>query len=196
VWLLKLGGSLLTSGNLERWLEWLQARSRRSASVLVVPGGGPFADAVRALQPLTRASELTAHRQALLAMQQFAWLLLERLPDAHPWKGGEGPAQEGVSVWLPAADHATRLDCPQDWRTTSDALALDLAVQLEASGLACVKSVAPGGAIARDACFDPVFVAHLERLRAPAVWLGPEDVAEAERLCTGGQSLERNSLAS
>ena len=42
---------------------------------VIVPGGGPFADAVRALQPALGMGELVAHRMAILAMQQFGLAL-------------------------------------------------------------------------------------------------------------------------
>jgi aspartokinase-like uncharacterized kinase len=45
MWVVKLGGSLLGSPELPRWLDTLVKIS--DGKVLIVPGGGMFADAVR-----------------------------------------------------------------------------------------------------------------------------------------------------
>src|SRR6266545_6442001 len=53
------------------------ARERR---ILVVPGGGPFADAVRGVDRQVHLSDDAAHWMAILAMDQYAHLVAERLP--------------------------------------------------------------------------------------------------------------------
>ena len=73
MWIVKIGGSLLGSPELPRWLEVLVKFSK--GHVIIVPGGGLFADAVREGQKLTNASDAVAHQLALLAMDQFALLL-------------------------------------------------------------------------------------------------------------------------
>jgi len=185
VWVVKLGGSLLEAGHLDAWLDWLRCRAAASEPLLVVPGGGPWADAVRALQPVLGASDLTAHRQALLAMQQYGWLLLQRLPAAQAWQAAATRPEAGLSVWLPEATHAGSLDCPADWRTSSDALALELALELDARGLLCVKSVSPmAGADAAD-CFDEVCLGLAARCVMPVGWFGPHEQALAEAWLAG-----------
>ena len=47
--------------------------------LLVVPGGGPFADAVRSVQVNLSLSNDAAHWMAILAMDQYALLLAERI---------------------------------------------------------------------------------------------------------------------
>lgn len=185
MWVLKLGGSLLASGHLARWVAWLEEQSAHAQPILVVPGGGPFADAVRAIQPAIQASDLTAHRQALLAMQQYGWLLLERLPLARALRDTTTPPRAGVSIWLPAADHVSHLGCPEDWRTSADALALDLAVQLGAHGLACVKSRSPLDGATLEGCFDAVCLDLAGRVALPVGWLGPGEFALASQWLGG-----------
>lgn len=142
MWVLKLGGSLLGSGALQPWLAWLARQA--AAPVVVVPGGGPYADAVRRLQSTHACDDLTAHRQAMLAMQQFGWLLLSGCPAATPLHLDEaiaGRLQAGLKVWLPEAALALPPALPPDWRTTSDALSLHLAAMLGAHGVMLVKSL-------------------------------------------------------
>src|SRR5688572_11112389 len=65
----KLGGSYALSPRLPAILAAIRASH---VPVVVVPGGGPFADAVRAAQPRMGFGDRAAHRMALLAMAQFA----------------------------------------------------------------------------------------------------------------------------
>src|SRR5690348_1464350 len=64
----KLGGSLAGRPHVEPWLDTLAACAGQA---VLVPGGGPFADAVRAAQPALGFDDLAAHHMALLAMEQF-----------------------------------------------------------------------------------------------------------------------------
>ena len=64
----KLGGSHALSPLLGRWLG---AIGRAAGQVVVVPGGGPFADAVRDAQPAMGFDDDAAHDMALMAMAQY-----------------------------------------------------------------------------------------------------------------------------
>ena len=71
--IVKVGGSaLLDRDALDRVLAVLDAAS---CPVVVVPGGGPFADAVRDLDRRQRLPDTTAHWMAVSAMDQYAELL-------------------------------------------------------------------------------------------------------------------------
>ena len=50
--------------------------------LLVVPGGGEFADAVRAYDRRVGLEARSAHWMAILAMDQFGWALAELIPGA------------------------------------------------------------------------------------------------------------------
>ena len=69
VTIVKFGGSLAQTPHCAAWLEVLAAWR---GPLIVVPGGGPFADAVRAAQAAMGFDDAVAHRMALLAMEQFA----------------------------------------------------------------------------------------------------------------------------
>ena len=68
----KLGGSYARSKYLAPWLDTL---SRCGGRAVIVAGGGPFADAVRATQPVMHFDDRVAHHMALLAMEQYALAL-------------------------------------------------------------------------------------------------------------------------
>ncbi len=64
----RLGGSHAFSPLLRPWLAAIGAAAGR---VVLVPGGGPFADTVRSAQAAMGFDDLAAHRMALLAMAQY-----------------------------------------------------------------------------------------------------------------------------
>lgn len=178
---LKIGGSLAETGRLRKTLD-IAGRAKRR--VVVVPGGGPFAEAVRKAQAAEGFSDATAHRMAILAMHQMAELMVELQPRLQPaetlagiqavWTAGR------LAVWLPFALAVRDTSLPCDWTITSDGLAARLAERLRGLPVALVKSrrVAPGttpAALARQGIADPVFAAIV--VRAGLEWhvLGPGD---------------------
>ena len=71
--IVKLGGSLAFS---EVLIDWLRALASCAGHVVIVPGGGPFADAVRVTQHRMGFDDRTAHHIALLAMEQYGRALI------------------------------------------------------------------------------------------------------------------------
>jgi len=71
---IKLGGSFAFSADLR---DWIAAIAGCAGRAVIVPGGGPFADAVRAAQVQMGFDDRTAHRMALLAMEQYAHALAD-----------------------------------------------------------------------------------------------------------------------
>src|SRR5688572_9957408 len=76
----KIGGSLL--GDIEQLDTALSAitRAAQSKRLLIVPGGGAFADVVRDVDRRIGIPDDAAHWMAILAMDQYAHLLAARLP--------------------------------------------------------------------------------------------------------------------
>ena len=178
---LKLGGSLAESGRLRALLA-LVARARRP--VVVVPGGGAFADAVRETQRTLGFSDETAHDMALLAMHQMADAMIALEPRLMGAESLIGIARawhrRRVPVWLPASLCAGDRLIPRDWSITSDGLAARLAERLGDVELLLVKSrtvrrTASARTLARQGIVDPVFPVIVER--ADLAWrvLGPAD---------------------
>jgi hypothetical protein len=137
MWVVKLGGSLSDTDHL---LEWLTALA--PYPVILVPGGGDFADAVRAAQTRWHFNEHAAHRMAILAMRQFGLMLADlgklacasRLSALKPWP-------RAATVWLPDPDELDIAGIAPSWDTTSDSLAAWLAGFIGASRLLIVKSL-------------------------------------------------------
>ncbi|MGH7155824.1 MAG: hypothetical protein ACREF3_17995, partial [Acetobacteraceae bacterium] len=68
VLVVRLGGSHASSPLLRPWLRAIDAAAGR---IVLVPGGGPFADAARTAQTTMGFDDLAAHRMGLLAMTQY-----------------------------------------------------------------------------------------------------------------------------
>ncbi len=140
---LKLGGSLMRSTELSFWLESINSVSR-SSNIIIVPGGGEFADSVRCLQKTVQFDDLAAHRMALLAMCQFGYLLagmnkqLEIIEDIEVFSSDMGKSLP--LLWLPTLLIKDNSEIPASWDFTSDSIALWLATKLSASKLVLVKS--------------------------------------------------------
>src|SRR5919198_6003309 len=73
----KLGGRHARSKHLAPWLDVLATCGGRA---VIVAGGGPFADVVRATQPIMHFDDRAAHHMALLAMEQYALALANLRP--------------------------------------------------------------------------------------------------------------------
>ena len=109
--------------------------------VLVVPGGAGFADAVREADRRFRLQAATAHRMAILAMEQFGWLLGDLIPHAVRCADLARAAElvaGRTAVLLPAA---LALDLPATWSVTSDSIAAWVADRAGAGRLVLVKEV-------------------------------------------------------
>ncbi|MDT8309978.1 MAG: delta 1-pyrroline-5-carboxylate synthetase [Methylophaga sp.] len=137
---IKLGGSFYHSSQLTDCLQTIIQFSENHPVVLVA-GGGPFADLVRQAQLVHPFSDKTAHQMAINGMRQFALLLLDLLPDALIFEPLNMPLPNtGLAVWLPDDRQMMTADLPQNWQVSADSLALWLAQQLHADELILIKS--------------------------------------------------------
>jgi aspartokinase-like uncharacterized kinase len=120
----KIGGGLLRAEGIEG-LRRACAEAREIANarpVVVVPGGGPFADAVRAVDAQVGLGDDIAHALALRAMDQLGVLLARYLPGAEPLPKLVAPRSLGLLVAVPAFGGAPEI--PESWAVTSDSLAV------------------------------------------------------------------------
>lgn len=148
-WVVKLGGSLLGSSELAHWLDIFAQFS--DGRVVIVPGGGVFADAVRNAQKLSQINDNTAHQLAVRAMDQFG-LLLQGINSSLVTANteleiAERGWQHRAIVWLPSHMVLADETIPQSWHVTSDSLAAWLAAKVQAKHLLIVKSVSPSANI-------------------------------------------------
>lgn len=142
MWVVKIGGSLLGAPELTCWLDVLVKNS--DEQIIIVPGGGVFADAVRLAQKQTGISEADAHQLAVLAMDQFGWLLTAMNPALVTAQSELELAERGWQhrcvVWLPSQMVLADESMPKNWQVTSDSISAWLAAKLGAQHLILVKS--------------------------------------------------------
>ncbi|MBL4637977.1 MAG: delta 1-pyrroline-5-carboxylate synthetase [Proteobacteria bacterium] len=140
--IVKLGGSLYNTVELKQWLSALANYSQQQ-HILIVPGGGPFADQVRTAQSLHHFDDHHAHHMAILAMAQFALLIAGIAPQCqlfhYPKNTDSTPPT--FSVWLPDEKLLSIKDLSHSWSVTADSLALWLSQQLNADELIIIKRV-------------------------------------------------------
>ena len=142
MWVIKLGGSLLGSPELLHWLD-LFAR-HGDGQIVIVPGGGIFADAVRESQKRSNSTDAVAHRMAVMAMDQYGVLMAGLNPQLVTAESELEIAERGwqhrAIVWLPSKMVSADETIPANWQVTSDSLAAWLASKLNAQHLILVKS--------------------------------------------------------
>jgi len=161
----KLGGSLERAGLLEPILPVLAEAVRDGRGLLVVPGGGRFADAVREACARRDPGTDAAHWAAVLAMDQLAHVIVGQAPEAALVTGAEA-AREAVAAgrlpvlapyaWLRAED-----PLPHTWDVTGDSIAAWVAARVGAGTLLLVKSVAAPRAAVEDLARRGIVDAYL-----------------------------------
>ncbi|MCX8003591.1 MAG: aspartate kinase [Burkholderiaceae bacterium] len=189
MWVVKIGGSLGRDPLLRQWLEALVAFG--SGRVVIVAGGGVFADEVRDAQSLWHFDDLAAHNMAVLAMAQMALLLQGVCPllqlAANESELRRSVQQARVPVWLPFEALREQPDELTRWSVTSDSLAAWLANRLHAEHLLLVKScpLAPGADITQciDAgILDEDFASFTAHASYPVTLLSRTDLPRLQRL--------------
>jgi aspartokinase-like uncharacterized kinase len=162
---IKIGGALLSLDDaLPRALTAIALLSSER-SLVIVPGGGPFVDAVRSVHERHAMAPDAAHWMAILGMDQYAILLASRMRNAElVSRRGEiarAHARSRIPVlapyrWLREAD-----PLPHSWDVTSDSIAAWVATQIDARQLILLKPSARD----RHTIVDRYF----ERARPPSL---------------------------
>lgn len=141
----KVGGAVVRDGHVLHDVLQSVASIASQRPLLVVPGGGEFADAVRTAQRRLGFADSTAHWMALQAMDQVAELLASLLPDGRVVGDTSGVAQALAAGALPVLAPANWMRAadilPHGWEVTSDSVAAFVAGALDAPELILVKRV-------------------------------------------------------
>ncbi len=153
----KIGGALLRHQHAFDATLLAIESAARERPLLVVPGGGPFADTVREVDARFAVGDDAAHWMAVLAMDQYAQLLASRLRDAVVVENAAALQQAlasrripvlAPSRWLRDAD-----PLPHTWDVTSDSIAAWVAGAVGAAELVLIKAPGAAGASLVDGHF-------------------------------------------
>jgi len=141
----KVGGSLANyPAKLKALCHKLEEISRKY-ELVVVPGGGEFADLVRNVDTRFSLSSRVTHRMAILGMDQFGLLLsdfISKSATVNALKEVEYVLDDGkLPIFLPSNHLFNEEHLENSWEVTSDSIALFIAQQLDAKLVLLVTDV-------------------------------------------------------
>lgn len=141
--IIKLGGSLSRTDTLVNCLNAVE-KNYQGRAVVIVPGGGAFADQVRMAQQHWQFDDATAHQMAILAMQQMALMFKGLKPNfaiIHSVAAIQYPLdRQKTAIWSPDIIELDNAGIPASWDISSDSLAAWLAKTVSATELVLVKA--------------------------------------------------------
>ena len=179
----KAGGALLAHPvHFARVLAALE-EAAGATRLLIVPGGGPFADAVRAIDRRFAVAADAAHWMAILGMDQYAHLLASRLRRGTVAASPADIAGALERGWLPVLAPSRWLQeadpLPHSWDVTSDSIAAWIAAAVGAARLVLVK---PPGVVSE--AVDSYFHRALPADLGPAALVPADQIATLRRCLT------------
>lgn len=141
---IKIGGSLSGVTGLKALCQEI-ARLGSRYRLLIVPGGGEFADQVRESYKRYSLSDSTAHFMALLAMDQYGYILNEMIEGSSLVEDvqsvGKVVETGRAAVLLPSAMAMQTYTLPHSWQVTSDSIAAWVTWEAKCRRLVLLKDV-------------------------------------------------------
>jgi aspartokinase-like uncharacterized kinase len=142
---IKIGGSLAEEPERLRVLCAKLGEFAKKFAIVVVPGGGRFADVVRDFDQRFTLSSGISHRMAILGMDQFGLLLSQIIPDSCATYLLSDAKQLSeirvVPVFLPSRLMFREEPLENSWDVTSDSIAAYVAGRLHVAKVVLVTDV-------------------------------------------------------
>lgn len=157
---LKIGGSLI-----EQAEDLLKAVTEHIAStgskvkIVVVPGGGIFANGIREASRAHSIGDEAAHWMAVAAMEQYAYLLMDK--SGVPLIDDTDDVPEGISILLPYQLLKTTDELEHSWDVTSDTIAAWVAHRINAI---LVKATDVDGVLNEGELIEEITAKELESM--------------------------------
>lgn len=142
--IVKIGGSLSSNPEVLKDLCEKLSLLAKKHRLVVVPGGGRFADCVREFDKRYSLSLTVTHRMAILAMDQYGLLLSDLIPEClvvDSLEGIKNGVEGKVAVFLPSNFLFVNNGLPNSWEVTSDSIAAYIAGKIGAGKLLLLKDV-------------------------------------------------------
>jgi len=140
----KVGGSLADDpASLASLCQELSVLAK-AHGILIVPGGGEFADTVREFDKTYSLSNTVAHKMAILAMDQYGFFLSDITPNSyvsHSLEEISNSAKGTLPIFLPSKLMFREDPLEHSWDVTSDTIAAYIAGLLHAEKLILVTDV-------------------------------------------------------
>lgn len=144
VTVVKVGGSLSQNPQALRALCVKLSELAKKHALVVVPGGAEFADCVRDLDKRFSLSSATAHRMAILGMDQYGLLLSDLMPNCRVVDRLEKAKSDSAGrlvVFLPSRFMFEDNALENSWDVTSDSIAAYVASLLDAERVLLITDV-------------------------------------------------------
>ena len=142
---IKIGGSLAEDPERLRALCAKLSEFAKNYELIVVPGGGRFADVVRDFDQRFTLSSGISHRMAILGMDQFGLLLSQIIPDSCATYLLSDAKQLSeirvVPIFLPSRLMFKEDPLENSWNVTSDSISVYVASRLHAAKVLLVTDV-------------------------------------------------------
>jgi aspartokinase-like uncharacterized kinase len=142
---IKIGGSLAEDPERLRVLCTKLSEFAKKYAIVVVPGGGRFADVVRDFDQRFTLSSVVSHRMAILGMDQFGLLLCQIIPNSCATYLLSDAKQLSeirvVPVFLPSRLMFQEEPLENSWNVTSDSIAAYVASRLHVAKVLLVTDV-------------------------------------------------------
>ncbi len=133
-------------------------------SILIVPGGGVFADSIRSISEKCSISDDAAHWMAILSMEQYAYYLIDKTDVNVIENINEIPS--GVSLLLPYRFLKESDRLPHSWDVTSDTIGAWIARKTRSR---FVKVTDVDGVMADDIILKWITAKELSRMEVTCV---------------------------
>ncbi len=142
---IKVGGSLAEEPDWLRDLCIKLSEFAKNYELIVVPGGGMFADVVRDFDQRFNLSNGVSHRMAILGMDQFGLLLSQIIPNSratYVFDDAKQLSEMGVvPIFLTSRLMFKEDPLENSWEVTSDSIAAYVAKRVQAAKLVLVTDV-------------------------------------------------------
>ena len=142
---IKVGGSIAEHPEALKNLCMKLNEIAKKHRLLIVPGGGEFADVVRGTEKRFATSAYVSHKMAILGMDQFGLLLSELIPNAIATasleKAKDYWKSETTPIFLPSKLMFREEPLEASWDVTSDSIAAFVACRVKADAVVLVKDV-------------------------------------------------------
>ena len=138
MWFLKIGGSWITNPKLTTLIRRLD--KKKKGKIIIVAGGGCFADSVRFAFKKTKMSEKLANTLALKSTEIFCSFLKDINKKLY-LTTDKRFKENSLNVWLPSVILSNEKSFKKNWNSTSDSVAAWLSDNIKADGLVFIKSL-------------------------------------------------------
>jgi aspartokinase-like uncharacterized kinase len=141
----KVGGSLSAYPKKLRSLCIKISEISKKQKLIVIPGGGEFADVVRCLDKSFHLSASTSHKMAILGMDQYGMLLSDLIPGSISTNTLEEIKRiidlNKIPIFLPSNLLLQEDPLENSWAVTSDSIAVYIAGRLQVAKVILVTDV-------------------------------------------------------